>query len=134
MVGRKFVYETVVRETQLDSFGHLNHAHYLGMFEDARWELITGNGYGLEKIRQTRLGPTILEARIRYKRELRARQKIRIETQCVSYERKIGRLVQKMINAEGEECCVAEFVIGLFDVDARKLVLPTADWKKAVGV
>ena len=33
-----------------------------------------------------------------------------------------------------EVCCTADFVIGLFDLKQRKLVLPTDDWLYAVGM
>ena len=39
----------------------------------------------------------------------------------------------KMIR-NNEVCCEAEFTIGLFDLNMRKLVLPTPDWLYAVGV
>jgi len=132
--GRKSVFEFVVRESQLDSFGHVNHAFYFQILEDARWDLMTGNGYGIARIRETGLGPTILEIKIRYRRELLPRQKIRIETVCVGYDRLIGRLEQKMLDEKGQVCCVADFAIGLMDINARKLVPPTEDWKKAIGL
>lgn len=134
MTGETFVYETVVKETQLDSFGHLNNARYLEILEDARWEFISRNGYGLERVKETGLGPTILEVRIRFRKELLARQKIRVESRCVSYEGRIGRLEQRVLDEAGEECCTAEYVIGLLDLRARKLVPPTEEWKRAVGI
>jgi len=134
MAGRTFTYETVVRESQLDSFGHLNHARYLEIFEDARWDLITANGYGLDKVRDTRQGPTILQVQVRYRRELLARQRIRVETQCLGYERKVARIEQRILDERGEVCCSAEILIGLLDLQARKLILPTEDWKHAIGL
>jgi len=134
MPGETFVYETTVRETQLDAFGHLNHARYLEMYEDARWDFINRNGYGLEKIRATGLGPTILEVKVRYRRELLAGQKITIETRCASYAGKIARIEQRMLKAGRVECSTAEIVIGLFDLSRRKLVLPTPEWRRALGL
>jgi acyl-CoA thioester hydrolase len=134
MPGRKYTYETIVRETHLDAFGHMNHARYLEVFEDARWDLISRNGYDLRKIEAIGLGPIILEVRVRYRRELRARQSITVETQCLSYEGKIGRIAQRMLDQDGRECCTAEVVVGLFDIRARRLVPPTPDWKRAVGL
>jgi acyl-CoA thioester hydrolase len=134
MPGRTFTYETVVRETQLDAFGHMNHARYLEVFEDARWDFINHNGYGLERIRATGLGPTILEIKVRYRKELLPGRKIAIESQTLSYEGKIARLAQRMLDEDGVECCTAELVIGLFDIKARRLVQPTEEWKRAVGL
>lgn len=35
---------------------------------------------------------------------------------------------------DGELCCEAEFTISLFDLQERKLVLPTKEWLHAVGI
>lgn len=128
-----FTYPITIREHHLDTFGHVNNATYLSILEEARWELITQNGYGLSYIRETGLGPTILEINIKFLKELRLREEITIQSQLISYEGKIGKIVQKMLR-NGEECCVAEFTIGLFSVKERKLVLPTPEWLKAIGL
>ena len=47
MLGRVHDYQLVIREQHLDTFGHVNNAKYLEILEEARWDLITGNGYGL---------------------------------------------------------------------------------------
>ena len=44
MLGSVHEYEVVIREHHLDVFGHVNHAVYLELFEEARWELVTANG------------------------------------------------------------------------------------------
>jgi len=128
-----FNYSLTIKEQHLDTFGHVNNATYLTLLEEARWELITQNGYGLSYIRETGLGPTILEINIKFMKELRLRQEIVIESKMLSYEGKIGKIVQTMLR-NSEVCCVAEFTIGLFSVKERKLVLPTPEWLKAIGV
>lgn len=128
-----FYYPTVIKEIYLDSFAHMNNATYLMLFEEARWDLITKNGFGLNKIRETGIGPTILEIKINFFKELLVRDEIIIETQIASYEDKIAKLKQQMIRA-GEVCCSAEFTIALFSLKERKLILPTEDWLKAVGL
>lgn len=114
-------------------FNHVNNASYLVLFESARWDLITKNGYGAEKIRETQLAPTILELKLAFKKELRLDDVILIETQITFHKNKIGILSQKIFR-ENELCCEAEFTIGLFDLKERKLVLPTQDWLHAVGI
>ncbi|WP_018344297.1 acyl-CoA thioesterase [Cytophaga aurantiaca] len=128
-----FNYALTIREQHLDTFGHVNNATYLTLFEEARWELITQNGYGLSYIRETGLGPTILEINIKFLKELRLRQEIVIESRMISYEGKIGKIEQKMLR-NVEECCIAEFTVALFSVKERKLVLPTPEWLKAIGL
>lgn len=126
-------YAYVIKETCLDSFGHVNNAAYLTLLEEARWDLVTKNGYGLDEIKKTGLGPTVLSITLNFSKELRARDEIVIETHMLSYERKIGKILQKIVR-NGEVCCEATFVIGLFDMNKRKLVLPTEAWLRAVGI
>ena len=128
-----FNYPLTIKEQHLDTFGHVNNATYLTLLEEARWELITQNGYGLSYIRETGLGPTILEINLKFLKELRLREAIIIESKMLSYEGKIGKMVQTMVR-NGETCCIAEFTVGLFNVRERKLVLPTPEWLKAIGV
>lgn len=132
MTAKVFLYPIIIKEVYLDFFGHMNNAVYFTLFEEARWEIITKNYYGIERIKETGLGPTILEANIRYLRELKLRDEVMIETRLISYKKKIGRLEQKMVRG-GKDCCVAEFTIALFDLQKRKLVLPTPEWWQLWG-
>lgn len=132
MPNKVYSYPLIIKETYLDTFGHVNNAMYFTLFEEARWDLITKNGYGIKKIQETGLGPTILEIQMKFLKELRLRENITIETQLLSYEKKIGKLEQKMVR-NGEICCIALFVIALFSLTERKLVLPTPDWLQAIG-
>lgn len=131
MKAKVFNYPIIIKEVYLDTFGHMNNAQYLSLFEEARWELLNQGGYGIEKIIETGLGPTILELNVRYMKELKLRDQARIETQLLSYRRKIGKLQQKIFRNE-EICCVSEFTIALFDLKQRKLVLPTTEWLKTL--
>jgi acyl-CoA thioester hydrolase len=124
----------VISESHLDSFGHLNNARYLELFEQARWDLITERGYGMDTIRRTQAGPTILEVTLRFLRELGPREMVRIRSELISYERKIGKMRQQMVLADGAVACEAVFTFGLFDVERRKLIEPTPEWARAVGI
>jgi thioesterase III len=126
-------YEYIVQETDLDTFGHVNHANYLRIFEQARWEWISTRGYGLDVVREKQIGPTILEVNVQYKRELKQREKIRIETVCSEHKGKISQLMQKMFNERGEICCVINLTVGLFDMQKRKLISATPEWLYALG-
>jgi len=133
MESKTFSYPILIKESYLDTFGHVNNATYLTLFEEARWDLITQNGFGISYIQKTGLGPTILEINLRFLKELRLREEINIETKMIAYEKKIGKLEQKMLR-NGEICCKAEFTIALFDINTRKLVTPTVEWLRAIGV
>lgn len=123
-----------VTDEDLDLFGHVNNAAYLKMYEEARWDLITGNGFGVKEIRERQIGPTILEVRLRFKKEVLGRQRVLIRSRTTEYKSKLGRIEQVMLRADGEIASTAEFVFGLFDLKARKLLRPTPEWLRAVGV
>ena len=124
----------VISEAHLDSFGHVNNARYLELLEQARWDLITERGFGIDVIRRVKMGPTILEINIRFLRELNPREVVVIRSEMLSYERKVGKLRQQMLKADGVLACEAIFTFGLFDVERRRLVDPPPDWLHAVGL
>jgi thioesterase-3 len=128
-----FTYSTIIKESYLDSFWHMNNATYLELFEEARWDFVNKNNYGIPKIQETGLAPIILEIKLRFIKELCLREKITIESQVVFHKNKITKILQKMIRDE-EICCEAEFTMGLFDTHKRKLVLPTQEWLRAIGL
>src|SRR6185437_9144005 len=131
--NRKFSWEFTVLETHLDTFGHMNHATYLQLFEQARWEFVTARGYGLERIHKEQIGPTILEVDIKYKRELRLREQVTVESETLDFKGKIGHVRQRMLNEKGEECAILNVTLGIFDMRERKLVNAPRDWLEAIG-
>lgn len=134
MLGSVHEFRVMIHEQHLDTLGHVNNATYLQLFEEARWDLITGNGYGLGEIMRRQVGPVILEAALKFQRELRNRQTIVIKSWTDSYVGKIARFTQHMVDEQGAVCCEGLFVFGLFDLKARRLMEPTADWLRAVGI
>jgi YbgC/YbaW family acyl-CoA thioester hydrolase len=134
MLGSVHEYPVGIHEQHLDVFGHVNNAMYLTLFEEARWDLITRGGYGLDEILHRRIGPVILEVAVKFQRELRNRQRIVIRSWTDSYVGKVARFTQQMVDEQGQICCDAQFAFGLFDLAARKLILPTPEWLKAVGL
>ena len=124
----------LISEAHLDSFGHLNNARYLELFEQARWDLITERGFGIDTIRQTGTGPVILEVNVRFMRELVPRETIVVRSELASYERKIGKLRQQMVKPDGTVACEAVFTFALFDMERRKLIEPSPAWAHAVGI
>jgi acyl-CoA thioester hydrolase len=126
-------YRTLIRERHLDTFGHVNNAQYLALFEEARWEMITSRGYGLEQVQARKIGTVVLECTVRFKREIKLREEIRICTRILGIRKKIIRLGHELLNEAGELCAEAEFTLGCFDLSARKLVTPDAIWLAALS-
>lgn len=125
-------YPVLIKEVDLDFYGHVNNRTYLTLFEEARWEFMHGEGYGFKKIEESRLGPIVLETTIKYLKELKLRDKIVIETSFISHTRMVSKLLQRILRGD-ELCCVAEFTIGFFNLETRKLVEPNDEWSKVLG-
>lgn len=127
------VHEVLIRESHLDSFGHMNNAAYLVLFEEARWELITRNGYGYGKVKETRKGPIVLELTMKFRKEITLRERIRIMSRFVDYKGRIGRFHQEMRKEDGTLAAELDLVMGLFDLETRKLIDPTPEWRQGMG-
>jgi YbgC/YbaW family acyl-CoA thioester hydrolase len=129
-------YKLMVREEHLDTFGHVNNAVYLELYESARWEYITSQGYGMKEVKLYEKGPVILELNLKFKKELGLREEIMIET---DYPIILNSLLMKM-NQRIIKCSTKEvaseltMTFGLFDLRLRKLIAPTAEWLKVMGV
>lgn len=132
MTGQPHRYPVLIKEVDLDFYAHVNNRTYLTLFEEARWDFIHGHGYGFKKIEESRLGPIVLETTIKYLKELKLRDQIVIETSFISHNRMVSKLLQKILRGE-EVCCVAEFTIGFFNLETRKLVEPNAEWLRVLG-
>jgi acyl-CoA thioester hydrolase len=134
MNAEKFTYPLLILESHLDTFGHVNNATYFEILEEARWDIIAPRGYGIDRIRELQLGPVILTFNVAFLKELKLRQNIRVETQMISYERKIGEMKQDIYDESGALCFEATLKLGLMDMTARKLVPPTPEWLHAIGM
>ena len=130
-----FEYKVEIRENHLDSFGHVNNAVYVQLYEEARWDFITKNGFGLDRIQKDQVGPVLLDLKVRFKREIKNREMILITSQSIEVvSPKIMVLEQKMIKADGKVASEAIFTVGFFDMKQRKLIDASADWMRAVGI
>jgi acyl-CoA thioester hydrolase len=110
----------------------VNNAQYLRLFEEARWEMITSRGYGLEEVRQTQVSTVILECSVRFKREIRLREKIIISTQVESISAKTLCLHHRILKEDGKVASESRFTLGCFDLRARKLISLEGDWLAAI--
>jgi thioesterase III len=125
-------FSVLINELHLDTFGHVNNAKYLELYEAARWELITQRGFGLSEIKKTQTGPVILEVQLKFLKEITLREQIQITTKVISYEGKICRLLQQMLKSDGSVASEATFIVGFFDLKERKLIKPSPAWLTAI--
>ena len=122
-----------IKEHHLDTFGHVNNAAYLEIFEGTRWEIITDRGYGLKEIQEHQKGPVILDVQLKFKKELKNREKVKVTFKVAKARKKIMVVEQKMIKGDGTVACEASFTVGYFDLKERKLIEPNDDWYRACG-
>lgn len=127
-----FSYQVEIKESHLDMLGHVNNAVYLQLYEEARWELITQKGYGLKDIIQHQKSPIVLEANLKFLKEITLREKITITFEVLGNQRKIIKVHQKMIKEDGTIASEVDLTIGFFDLVTRKLIMPTPEWLKAL--
>ena len=130
-----FFWKTQILESHLDCFGHVNNATYLQLFEAARWDFITAGGFGLKEIMAAQKGPVILEATVKFKRELKNRDWIEISSAISGRPgEKICHIHQVIVcMSDGKVASTAQFTAGFFDLKERKLIAPTEKWIKAMG-
>ena len=125
----KAFFHFTVLEGHLDTFGHINNATYLALFEQARWEILENNKCGLKHIQNSKQGPVILKIEVLYKKEVSLREKMSIETSFIKkINPKVFKLKQQMYNESMELCCEATFDIGVMDLSKRKLLLLKDDY------
>jgi YbgC/YbaW family acyl-CoA thioester hydrolase len=125
-------YPMTIKEQHLDSFGHVNNAQYLVLFEEARWDRVTARGYGLKEVQKNQVGSVVLECSIRFRRELTLRERVMIRTKVTKLSYKMVTVQQEIIKENGKLGAEATFVMGCFDLAERKLIVPTQDWLAAV--
>lgn len=133
MINHKNNYELTIKEHHLDTFGHVNNAVYLQLFEEARWDFITKRGYGLSTVVSEKKGPVVLEANIKFLKELKLRESIQITFEVVSLKTKIIQIKQQMLKMNGDVSSELLITVGFFDLNERKLIAPTEKWLKVLN-
>ena len=136
MANPIYEYELTILEQHLDTFGHVNNAVYLTLYEEARWDFITKNNLGLKEILDKKIGPVLLDVQLTFKAELKNREKIKIVSQARPEMRNkyVMILDQKMIKEDGKIASTMTLSVGMMDLAARKLISPTPEWLNALGL
>lgn len=126
-------FKTQIKEFHLDTFGHVNNATYLTLFESARWEWITEQGLGLREVQKAQIGPVLLELHLLFKREVLLREEVTIETRFVEMKNSLVMLLeQRMLKPDGVLAAKLEASVGIMDMRLRKLITPPENWLKAL--
>lgn len=141
VIGSVHEFPILVVEAHLDTFGHVNNATYLQLFEQARWEWITRGGYGLERVQATQQGPVVLDCALQFRREVTNRQPVVIRTWIEKLGPKVATVRQELAlvapqsaDKSGDVCCAATFTMAFFDLSKRRIISPTPQWLATFGL
>lgn len=131
-----YEYDLTILEQHLDTFGHVNNAVYLTLYEEARWDFITKNGLGLKQIMESKIGPVLLDLNLTFKSELNNREKVKIVSVARPEMRNkyVMVLDQKILKESGKVASTLTLSVGLMDLNQRKLIAPTREWMNALGL
>ena len=103
------VAETVigVRTSELDSFGHVNHAVYLNYFEHARFEALAEAGFSWGILEERGWAIFVVRIEVDYLAEAKREDELRIRTWADSFRRTSMVLAQEMVRTDDPEVVVA---------------------------
>jgi acyl-CoA thioesterase FadM len=106
----------------VDMFGHMSHVAYLQLMESARFAWAEHIGLPIPQlIAEQRMGPALVDVKLRYKRECRLGDLLRVTVAPLSARRWLGRLHQSVVLAStGEIACEGELAFVMIDLDTRK--------------
>lgn len=121
-----------VHDKHLDTYGHVNHAAYLELFEEARWDYLDKKGFERGWVEENQQGPVVLEANIKYRKEVMPEEELVIESELFSHEKPMLMCAhQKMFKADGKTLAAEiDLIFGMMDLKQRKLIVPDAEFAK----
>jgi acyl-CoA thioester hydrolase len=124
-----------IRSTQVDSFGHLNNAAYLEIYEWARWEWADEDGFDARKLVEKQgIGPAIVHVDLTFMKELRMHDEITVRTWFDSCEKVKACVAQEMIKADGELASTVNITFVMFDLKTRKMIPMPEEIQKLYGL
>ncbi len=122
-----------IRSTQVDQFGHLNHAAYLELFEWARWEWGEAGGLDFKRmINEDRIGPVIVRVEVDYRAEVRFHDEVRVSAALVAITSKMGHLLQLMHRPDGKLAAQARIRFLTMDLSKRRVVSFPQEFREMV--
>jgi acyl-CoA thioester hydrolase len=110
-----------VRGYELDALGHVNHAVYHQYAEVARTKAFGAAGCDWDSLVDRRTAPVLLSTTVHFRRELRANDVVDVTCTAKFGTGKTFTLEQMITKADGTLAAEVHCVIGVMDLDARKL-------------
>nr|WSW70721.1 acyl-CoA thioesterase [Streptomyces sp. NBC_00995] len=121
-----FFVDVTVRGYELDTQGHLNQAVYLQYAEHARWELLRAAGLPQETLLADGVGPVALEVTVKFRRELRGGERVRVSCRFDYGQGKTFTVAQQIVKEDGTVAAEVTGMAGILDLATRRLVADPA--------
>jgi acyl-CoA thioester hydrolase len=123
-----------VRGYELDALGHVNHAVYHQYAEVARTKgfLVAGCDWDLLYTKR-RTAPVLLSTTVNFRRELRDQEEFDVSCAAKFGDGKTFTLEQLITKADGTLSAEVYCVMGMMDLDARKLHADPRDVLESAG-
>jgi len=96
-----------VRTSELDSFGHVNHAIHLNYFEHARFEALKQAGFSWSVLSERNWAIFVVRIEVDYLAEARREEQLLVRTWADSFRRTSMVLAQEMLRDDGSRTVVA---------------------------
>lgn len=122
-----------VRSYELDALGHVNHAVYHQYGEVARVAGFRAAGCDWDGLVEKNLAPVLLSTTVHFRRELRVDERFEVSCEVRFGEGKSFHLDSVITKDSGAVSAEIGCVLGLMDLDARKLVADPKAALEAVG-
>jgi acyl-CoA thioester hydrolase len=110
-----------VRGYELDPLGHVNHAVYHQYAEVARTKGFAAAGCDWDTLYTRRVAPVLLTTTVNFRRELRGHDEVDVSCTAKFGDGKTFTLEQLITKADGTLSAEVYCVLGMMDLDARKL-------------
>ena len=100
-----------VRTSELDSFGHVNHAVYLSYFEHARFQALKEAGFHWDVLDERGWAIFVVRVEVDYLAEARREDELVIRTWADSFRRTSMLLGQEIRRDDGSDAVVARALV-----------------------
>ncbi len=129
--GRRVTYRGTIYPWQCDHMGHMNVQHYVGLFDQATWALMSELGATPRRLRENRSGMAAVEQRIWYLRELHAGDVVAVTSGVLEVGDKTIRFFHEMTNEETGEIAARTELTGIhMDLETRRASALPQDFRE----
>jgi acyl-CoA thioester hydrolase len=114
--------------------GHMNVMSYVGRFDEASWQLLSGLRLTASRFRKEGIGMAAVEQHIHYTRELHAGDVVTVHSSVLEVNKKSIRIRHEMTDDDTGEVAATTMIVGVH-IDAttrRARALPSDVRKLAV--